>query len=342
MVNSKGGSSRSCTGKARTEPQPTLPSRPNQLDACPFQYTSMTRNGAEAQASEGELWEKAELRAIFWMRKDLAWRHFREFVVGTLAAFAALWLVVESSSAFLSWLKPEGPRLYGALWIVSAVGGIWRAWPTKRIDLPIPASGSSFEVRFGDVFDGAGVIVIPVNEYFDGELGEYVSPNSVHGQFIQEVLGGQSKTFVDLTQQALANVVPEQADVERQGGQCDRYAIGTVARVDILTKRYLLVVSSHTDLESLKAHASVDDLWKCLAGVWDGIRQYSGGRPVRLPLIGSGLSGVGLPPGMLLGIIATSLLDHTKRQTVADNLTLVLPPHLMAKLDLNSLKGSYL
>ena len=245
-------------------------------------------------------------------------------------------------SAFLPRLKPEGPGLYGALWFVSAVGGLWRAWPTRRIDLPIPASDSSLEVRFGDVFEGAGVIVIPVNEYFDGEIGDYVSPNSLHGQFIQNVLKGQSKTFVDLTSQALANVVPAQADVERQGGRCDRYAIGTVARVDIIDQCYLLAALSHTDLESLKAHASVDDLWKCLAGVWNGIRQHSGGRPVRVPLIGSGLSGVGLPPASLVGILVTSLLDHTKKRKVADKVTLVLPPRLVGKFDLSSLRGSYI
>ena len=276
------------------------------------------------------------------MRVNVGWRHIREFVVGTLATFAALWLVVESFSAFLPDLKPRGPDLYGVLWIASAVGGLCRAWPPRRINLPIPASGSSLEVRFGDVFDGDGAIVIPVNEYFDGEIGDYVSPKSLHGKFIQTVLGGQSKTFGELTNQALAHVVPEQAGVERKGGRCDRYAIGTVARVDINDRRYLLAALSHTDLDTLKAHASVADLWSCLAGVWSAIRQHSGGRSVRVPLIGSGLSGVGLPTAALVGVIATSLLDHTKKREVANRVTLVLPSHLARKFDLRSLKDSYI
>ena len=251
--------------------------------------------------------------------------HVQDFLLGGFATYGALWLAVESISTFFSSLKPEGLAGYSAFLVLSSIGGLWRAWPTKRIEFPIPASDSSFEIRFGNIFVGKGVTVIPVNEYFDGELGDHVSENSLHGQFIRDVLGGQSKTFFDLTSEALAGVVPEESDAARSSGKCDRYAIGTVARVDVNDRRYLLVALSHTDALSLKASATVHDLWTCLAGVWKGIREYSNGQPVRIPLIGSGLSGIGLPPGNLIGILVTSFLCHTKERKVADGVTLVAP-----------------
>ena len=275
------------------------------------------------------------------MGRYVSRRNVQDFLLGGAATYGALWLAVESISAFFVSLKPEGFVWYGALLALAAFGGVWRAWPTQRIEFPIPGSDSSCEIRFGNVFAGPGVVVIPVNEYFDGELGDHVSEKSLHGQFIKDVLAGQSKTFVDLTSKALEGVTPEESGVARSCGRRDRYAIGTVARVDLNDQRYLLVALSRTDLLSLKACATAHDLWTCLAGVWGGIREYSSGQPVRIPLIGSGLSGTGLPPENLIEIIVTSFLCYTKERKVADRVTLVLPRRLARSIDLNSIKRSW-
>ena len=275
------------------------------------------------------------------MGKYVGRRHVQDFLLGGSATYGALWLAVESISAFFVSQKPEGFVWYSALLVLAALGGVWRAWPTQRIEFPIPGSDSSFEIRFGNVFEGTGVVVIPVNEYFDGELGDHVSEKSLHGRFIKDVLAGQTKTFVDLTSGALASVTPEASGVARSSGRRDRYAIGTVARVDLNDQRYLLVALSRTDLLSLKASATVHDLWTCLTGVWRGIREDSNGRPVKIPLIGSGLSGTGLPPGKLIGIMLTSFLCCTKERKVADRVTLVLPRRLARSLDLNSIKRNW-
>lgn len=267
--------------------------------------------------------------------------HVQDFLLGGFATYGALWLAVESISAFFPSLKPSGLAGYGVLLVLAAIGGLWRASPVKRIEFPIPASDSSFEIRFGNIFEGEGVAVIPVNEYFDGELGNHVSENSLHGQFIRNKLGGQSKTFFDLTSEILAGVVPEESDTVKSSGKCNRYSIGTVAPVDVNDRRYLLVALSHTDPLSLKASATVHDLWTCLAGVWKGIREHSNGQPVRIPLIGSGLSGVGLPTRNVIEIVVTSFLCHTKESKVADGVTLVLPRRLAGHVDLNSIKRSW-
>ena len=302
------------------------------------------------RASGGGRWRRQCERPAFAQRfcecgcemgKYIGRRHVQDFLLGGAATYGALWLAVESISAFFVALKPEGLGWYGALLAVASLGGVWRAWPIQRIEFPIPGSDSSCEIRFGNIFEGPGVIVIPVNEYFDGELGDHVSETSLHGRLIKDVLAGQSKTFVDLASQALEGVTPEESGVERSSGSRDRYAIGTVARVDLNDQRYLLAALSRTDLSSLKASATVQDLWTCLAGVWRGVREYSNGRPVRIPLIGSGLSGTGLPPGNLVETIVTSYLYCTKERKVADKVTLVLPRRLATSLDLNSIKRSW-
>ena len=275
------------------------------------------------------------------MNTHLLWRHVRYFMLHMFAMYGALWLAIESINGFFPSLQPKGLAGYSALLSLSVIWGILRAWPKKQVEFRIPASDSSFEIQFGNLFDGNAVVVIPVNEYFDAELGDHVSEHSLHGQFIRDVLGGQSQAFVDLTSEALANVVPEKTAVERPSGRSDRYGIGTVASIDVNSRRYLLVALSHTDPSSLKAHASVHDFWVCMAGVWKGIREHSNGKSVNIPLIGSGLSGVGLPARHLIEILVTSFLCYTKEKKVADRVTLVLPHRLAREIDLKSIKGRW-
>ena len=86
------------------------------------------------------------------MGKYVGRREVQEFLLGGFATYGALWLAVESISAFFVTLKPEGFIWYCLLLVLAAVGGVWRAWPTQRIEFPIPGSDSRFEIQFGNVF----------------------------------------------------------------------------------------------------------------------------------------------------------------------------------------------
>ena len=262
----------------------------------------------------------------------------REFGREYFKAAGVQFSVYVSFAYFLPCLKPEGPYWYGAFLLLSILWGIYRARQrTNRMEFQVPASNSSLEIIYDDIFAGDGAIVIPVNEYFDAKLNGHVKERSLHGQFIKNVLGGRSEFFIALTSKALESVTPEETNVTGSSGQGNRYAIGTIAPV-IHDRLYLLAVLAHTNLSSLKAFATIEDLCVCLAGVWNGIRDHSGGKSARVPLFGSGLSGIDLPTEVLTEIIVASFVFHTKKEKVTDKVTLVLPRHLRGKLDLNSIK----
>ena len=265
-------------------------------------------------------------------------RAVKDFLLYGFAAYGIFWTVIASVNFFFENFKPEGACWF-AIVILSFAIGLWRCWPWEHVKIQIPASDSSIEIRFGDIFEGEGVVVIPVNEYFDGLLGDHVSEKSLHGTFIKDILGGQSSTFFDLTSEALESV--EAKEVQRTSGQVKKYPIGTVAPVDINEKRYLLAALSRTDLETLKASATVHELWDCLKGIWEAARNFSSGNCVNIPLLGSGLSGVGLPSKNLIEIIVTSFLYYTKKQKIADKVILVLHPKLKGEIDLVTIKRSW-
>lgn len=210
--------------------------------------------------------------------------------------------------------------------------GMWRAWPNKQIKLNIQNSDSTFTIKFGDIFQESGCICVNVNEFFDGIIGDHVSINSVHGQFIHNILGGQVTAFNDLVSKALVGESFEV--VPRKSGNSKKYCIGTTAAIDVNGKRYLLFAHARTDINTLKAYASVPELWDSLAGLWQAIRIYSNGSVVSIPLVGSGLSGVGLPAINLIEIIIISYSYYTKKNKITGNVTLVLPVRLAEDINL--------
>ena len=264
----------------------------------------------------------------------------REFLIFGFAAYGALWTVVESFGAFFGNSEPGGILGYAVIVFLSVAFGIWRCWPRSHVELQMPGSDSSIEIIFGDIFEGGSVIVIPVNEYFDGLLGDHVSEKSLHGQFIRNILGGQSDTFDRLTSNALKSVEPVE-HVQRDSGRASKYPIGTVAKVDVNDRRFLLAALSKTNIETLTASATAGELWDCLEGIWKAVRDYHNGNLVKVPLVGSGLSRLGLPEKTLIGIILTSFLYHTKSGKIADKVTLVLPNGLRGKIDLATIERTW-
>lgn len=263
----------------------------------------------------------------------------RNFLVGGLATYGTLRAV---ASAFAEALSPYAAAIHSAAIAVSIASGLWQGTLKTRVTLKSHVSDSSIGIVFGDIFDGDEMVVIPVNEYFDGELGDHVSDRSLHGKFINNILGGKASWFYDLVDHALALKPVRPQKQQRNSGRDERYPIGTVISVDVKDKRFLLAVLSHTDLETLKAFATLQDLMICLDGIWKEIHIKSSGRIAKIPLIGSGLSGVGLPPNVLIDTILMSYFDNTKiMRKIADKVVLVLHPTLKGQINLSDVKRKW-
>ena len=56
-----------------------------------------------------------------------------------------------------------------------------------------------------------------------------------------------------------------------------------------------------------------------------------------MPLVGSGLSGLGLPANQLLQLILVVLVNETKKKQVAMEITVVLHPSRFDEVDLGSI-----
>lgn len=248
-----------------------------------------------------------------------------------LATYGLLWTLIESIGAFFPQVRPAGFLHYSLLIFTSAACGIWRSWPPSTFELPVPGCDSKLVLEFGDIFQKRGCIALQVNEFFDSQLGDHVSPNSLHGKFIRDVLQSRAHEFDQLVAKALASEPSEQ--VQRHSGNTLRYRIGTTATIDVGPNRYLLFALSRTDVTTLKAYATVHELWDALAGLWAAMRVKHNGYEVFMPLVGGGLSGVGLPARNLIQILITSFAYYTKKEKITSKLTIILQPGLAKEID---------
>lgn len=251
-------------------------------------------------------------------------------------AYSALWTLIESVSSFLD-IKLQGIRCYLALVCVGILIAGIRAYQHRSINLKIGHSNTTVTILFGDLFNREGHLAIPVNEFFDSELGLPVSPKSLHGIVIDKFFGGHPASFDQLVTADLATKSGQ--DIQRVGGKSRRYPIGTTASIKTNSHKFLLFALSTTDLATSKASATVPDLVQALEGLCATARVVLGGEKLIVPLVGSGLSGVGLPANQLLLLILLVLVNKTKKHQFALDIEVVIHTERFDEVDLGLIEN---
>lgn len=266
-------------------------------------------------------------------------RHPARFLASVFLGYTALWTIVESVAHFFDPLAISGPIYYALLLLLSLFIGCVRSYQPLQVNVRIGSVDTEIVIRYGDFFGQDGYLAVPVNEYFDSELGEPVSPNSLHGMVIERFLGGQSVAFDQLIAESLA--AASSVHTPRTRGREARYEIGTTAVAEIPPRRFLFFAFCRTDLDDLKAFADVPDLWRALGGLFQKARAVTAGEPLVLPLVGGGISGMGVPPTQLLQLIVLAIVEETKRREFCKRVTVVLHESKFEEIDLEAINRQW-
>jgi hypothetical protein len=272
------------------------------------------------------------LKDIYRGIKRHPWRTFRD----AFLAFSAMWTITEGLSYFVPGFDIRGYYSLFGIAAVSVVFALYRVAKPTRIEIKIPYTDTVLEIIFGDLFGLEGYRAISVNEFFDSDLGKIVAEESLHGQFLKKCFGGHPESFDKQVTDELTNVPPETTN--RSGGKTLRYPVGTSALITVDKERYLTFVLTQTDLETHKASADVDMLWRGLQGLWKRARIETGGQSLNVPLVGSGLAGIGLPTRDLLNLILLSAIAETKQKQITRRIRVVLWKDRYDDLDLRDVK----
>src|SRR5207253_9327562 len=141
-----------------------------------------------------------------------------------------------------------------------------------------------------------------------------VSEKSVHGVFIRKCFGGGVESLDLQIEQELAS--SKFKHVDKAEGKAKRYSLGSTAVINVNGQRYLLFALTTVDPITLKADADVTMMWIGLHDVWQRARNECNGERLNLPLIGHGLSNIGLPPRDLLNLIILSVITEPKANQI--------------------------
>lgn len=265
--------------------------------------------------------------------------HKSRIITQGFLAYSVLWTVIESVTSILK-IEIKGAPYYLVLVLLSLLYGIRKIYQPRNIEFKIPSSDTKIKIFYGDIFEQNGMIAIPVNEYFDSEIGKPVSEHSLHGIVISKFLGGFSISFDQAIKEDLLNESYEDVH-EKIDGKNKKYQIGTTALINAGNKKFLLFALSHTGSADCKAYADISVLTKSLGGLLSKARNILGGNPINIPLIGSGLSGIGLPATQLLQLIILVLIEETKKREISKEIRIVLHESRFEEVDLELIKNQW-
>jgi antiphage defense system Thoeris ThsA-like protein len=264
------------------------------------------------------------------------WRHKWKTLQYIFTCFSVIFTVVKAIAYFFPPIKFEGRTPFAVAILFSIGFAVKRVWKPSRIEIPIANCNTVIEVVFGDLFQQDGIRAIAVSEFFDSAIGKPVSDKSVHGIFLQRCFGGHPESFDKQVTEELKNVKHEH--VAKVEGKAECYPIGSTALITVNQDRYIAFAFAKADPQTCKAFSDVTLMWNALNDLWKRVRIEAGGHPINLPLVGSGLSGLGLPTRDLLNLIILSVITETKAREITQRIRVVLHRSRFEDLDLRDVK----
>lgn len=266
-------------------------------------------------------------------------RHPKRFLLAIAFGYASLWTVLEPIFSIAN-LKTTGyncPYLICYI-LISILIGLIVIYPKRKVQFDLKNTNTKVEIEFGDLFATTGHKVISASEFFDSKIGKPVSPKSLQGIFIERVLGGHANILDDAVNSQLAGKHIE--TIQRADGKTFKYDIGSTITIEHNQSIYFLFALTNTDYDC-NANSTPSLMLKALDGLWNKVRTEGNGIDINLPLIGNGLSRIGLPPSQLLQLTLISLLKAVKERDLSSTIRIVLTKDMFDKIDLEIIKNNW-
>lgn len=209
----------------------------------------------------------------------------------------------------------------------------------RRACLELRGIGMSIGVFKGDLFAQEGVIVIPVNDFFDTLVDDiHIAKGSLHGLAIQKYWPANILDLDAKIATELSNVPFE--TVERDGvAKTKRYPVGTsVFLKDEKGRKMIFTALTRTDAATHVTSARIEDLVSAVRGALGVARKKASGAPISFPLMGSGNARIKLPHQALFETILSTIIAECNDMKVSPCINVVLRGGLADKINFANFK----
>jgi hypothetical protein len=270
-------------------------------------------------------------------------RRWQTGITQALSVAGAIWLVTEITTKVSDqaehWVKDHGDYYSAVVLAAAAIWFIRHIYEVRSVSFNLPTTNTRIEIRYGDLFKAQSDWLIGVGEFFDSEVGQVVSKNSLHGKLINNIYNGDAILFRSLVDTALVGV--KGTRTQRSISPRLKYDIGTTAVLANGSHKVFLVAMSRTHPDTHKASSDVPTLWIALRGALESIHNHGNGAPISLPLIGNGQSSVNIDPQHLLRLIVLALVDYGRKVGLPNQVSIIVPEDCFKMLDIREIRRDW-
>lgn len=269
-----------------------------------------------------------------------------KYVLSFFSTLGFIWLIIESyigierSNIDLSyWTFLKIALIIGTIWFL--IDGFFIAGFLKsKISFQLGKSDTLVEVKYGDIFKQDGWKAIGVNDFFDSIVDDkHIAKNSLHGSLLSKFWGGNISDW-DIQVSGNLSAISS-TTVNRQSGKLEKYPIGTTVYVEQENNKFLCVALTTTDVSTLQTKADSKDLIVSVKGVLHKARTVCANNPLNFPIMGSGLSRLGIHPSILIDLMFTAILEETKVNKVTSKIRIILPVNMCRDINLAQIEKDW-
>ena len=193
--------------------------------------------------------------------------------------------------------------------------------------------GITVNVKQGDIFKADGWKVIPFNEYFDTIVDDKIIAHStLNGIFITSHVED-----IDDLRESIAND-DESLTLLKRSKKEERwvYPLGRI----IAYQDYMLLAFIFFNEQNM-AHLSKSDYERCLMSMWKEVSRIYAGRPIFLPLLGSGITRFDdIPEKSNADLLRCMLCTlKTSGENISQPITILLTEAIMKEINIYEVKG---
>ncbi len=277
-----------------------------------------------------------------WLRENKEWV-FSGVGIFVITILSSIFKLIKVDSTW-NWITANKELL-----LIGLVSFLLAFLLCKLIKLPKLKKISlsdNIEICSGDLFAMDGIKIIPVSRFFY-ETGVYEA--SLQYQVINKFkLAKGIEDYQKQMDDELGNEDPEIKTRDETLGEEKYYPLGTTALIENIEdkkqEKYLLLALTKTELKGKipDVNCDIKSLWTALGRLWASVHKRGIDDTVNVPLLGSGVAGVGLSANRILEINLLALLASLKeRPVIPKKIRIVIYHKHFNKLDLRALKREW-
>lgn len=260
---------------------------------------------------------------------------WRDFVLAFFSALGGAALLAGLIDVFAPSVLEYNFQVGFAAIVLSLCWATFRAWPRQVIQHF--EAGFSVQIAVGDILDGVEPALIGMCDTFDVETPTVIARESLQGQLLGRIYGGDIGAIKAALEAELASV--DSIDTVDKPGNQTRFPIGTVVPLSRGDRTFYCVAYSSMDERNV-ARASVAGITSALYATWESVNQRGNGEYINVPLVGQGQSRLNvLTPDAALRLIALTYVLRANEERVGAGLRIVLRPSDVHKVNQREFAG---